>query len=171
MSAEDEKLSLDAEDDSGTIILSSKPSGSGEAKEFSIDKKNALISILVKQALETDPSAERIPVPMVEAAILEKIVQYMNHWKGTEAAVIEKPLRQKELSAVTNSFDADFIDGIDNASRQDLYDIILAANYMGIEGLLHLGNAKVASLIKGQPLEKIKDILAKGTIHESKSEN
>ena len=165
MSAEDEKLSLDAEDDSGTIILSSKPSVSGESKEFSLDKKNALISILVQQALETDPSAERIPIPMVEAAILEKIVQYMNHWQGTEAPIIE------ELSAVTNSFDADFIDGIDNASRQDLYDIILAANYMGIEGLLHLGGAKVASLIKRQPQEKIEDILAKGTTNESMSEN
>jgi len=41
-----------------------------------------------------------------------------------------------------------------------LYDLILAANYMDIKSLLHLGCAKVASLIKGQPLEKIKDILA-----------
>lgn len=31
---------------------------------------------------------------------------------------------------------------------------------MDIKSLLHLGCAKVASLIKGQPLEKIKDILA-----------
>jgi hypothetical protein len=30
--------------------------------------------------------------------------------------------------------------------------------------------SEVASLIKGQPLEKIKDILAKGTKHEGKSE-
>lgn len=41
-----------------------------------------------------------------------------------------------------------------------MYDLILAANYMDIKSLLHLGCAKVASLIKGQPLEKIKDILA-----------
>ena len=34
-----------------------------------------------------------------------------------------------------------------------------AANYMDIRSLLHLGCAKVASLIKGQPLEKIKGIL------------
>jgi hypothetical protein len=40
-----------------------------------------------------------------------------------------------------------------------LYDLILAANYMDIKSLLHLGCAKVASLIKGQPLEKIKEIL------------
>ena len=49
-----------------------------------------------------------------------------------------------------------------------LYDLILAANYMDIKSLLHLGCACVASLIKGQPLDKIKDILSKGTVHESK---
>ncbi len=54
--------------------------------------------------------------------------------------------------------DADFIDKI-GETRQTLYDLILAANYMDIKSLLHLGCAKVASLIKGQPLEKIKEIL------------
>lgn len=54
--------------------------------------------------------------------------------------------------------DADYIDKI-GETRQQLYDLILAANYMDIKSLLHLGCAKVASLIKGQPLEKIKEIL------------
>eukprot|EP01003_Olkasia_polycarbonata_P003706 NODE_2499_length_422_cov_49.705094_g2418_i0.p3 GENE.NODE_2499_length_422_cov_49.705094_g2418_i0~~NODE_2499_length_422_cov_49.705094_g2418_i0.p3 ORF type:complete len:59 (-),score=24.53 NODE_2499_length_422_cov_49.705094_g2418_i0:246-395(-) len=38
-----------------------------------------------------------------------------------------------------------------------------AANYMDVKSLLHLGCAKVASLIKGEPLEKIKDILSTGS--------
>ena len=56
------------------------------------------------------------------------------------------------------NWDAKFIDSI-GENKQELYDIILAANYMDINSLLHLGCAKVASLIKGQPLDKIKDIL------------
>jgi len=58
-----------------------------------------------------------------------------------------------------DKWDAEFIDNI-GINRQQLYDLILAANYMDVKSLLHLGCAKVASLIKGQPLEKIKDILA-----------
>lgn len=54
--------------------------------------------------------------------------------------------------------DADYIDKI-GENRQRLYDLILGANYMDIKSLLHLGCAKVASLIKGQPLDKIKEIL------------
>ena len=65
--------------------------------------------------------------------------------------------------------DADFIDRI-GQNRQVLYDLILAANYMDIKSLLHLGCAKVASFIKGQPLEKIKDILSTGTPSEEKKE-
>merc|ERR1711998_705567 len=84
----------------------------------------------------------------------------MNHHQGTEPAIIDKPLRNKKMSEnVKDKWDAPFIDGITEKSKQALYDLILAANYMDIKALLHLGCAKVASLIKGQPLEKIKDIL------------
>jgi len=62
------------------------------------------------------------------------------------------------LSRAPFARDAAYIDKI-GETRQQLYDLILAANYMDIKSLLHLGCAKVASLIKGQPLEKIKEIL------------
>ncbi len=59
--------------------------------------------------------------------------------------------------------------------KQTLYDLILAANYLDITALLHLGCAKVASFIKGQPLDKIKDILSPGTtpkeVEEENKEN
>jgi len=97
-------------------------------------------------------------------------VEYMNHHKGIEPPIIEKPLRSKIMKDVCKDpWDAEFIDKI-GENRQQLYDLILAANYMDIKSLLHLGCAKVASLIKGQPLEKIKDILSKGTKNEGKSE-
>jgi hypothetical protein len=60
---------------------------------------------------------------------------------------------------VSDKWDAVFIDAVGDGDRQTLYDLILAANYLDIKSLLHLGCAKVASLIKGQPLEKIKDVL------------
>ncbi len=86
----------------------------------------------------------------------------MEHHQGVEPPIIPKPLRSKEMKqVVTDEWDAKFIDKI-GENRKALYDVILAANYMDIKSLLHLGCAKVASLIKGQPLEKIKEILTKG---------
>jgi hypothetical protein len=148
-------LSLD--DVTGSLKVVSK-----DKKEYDIERKHAFISTLIKTSLDTDPSATEVPIPGVASGILVEVIAYMNHHKGVEPPIIEKPLRSKVMKDVCKDpFDADFIDRI-GENRQALYDLILAANYMDIKSLLHLGCAKVASLIKGQPLEKIKDILSVG---------
>lgn len=43
----------------------------------------------------------------------------------------------------------------------NLYDLSLVANYMDIKSLLHLTCAKIASCVKGQPLEKVREILSR----------
>jgi len=129
-----------------------------DKKDFTLERKQAFISKLVKTSLENDEATE-VPIPGVKGPILELVVQYMKEHKGVEPAIIEKPLRSKLMKDVCPyKWDADYIDKIGD-TRQTLYDLILAANYMDIKSLLHLGCAKVASLIKGQPLEKIKEIL------------
>jgi len=132
---------------------------SKDKKEFKVERKHAFISTLVKTSLENDDKADEVPIPGVTGAILELVVAYMKEHKGVEPPIIEKPLRSKVMKDVCpHKWDADYIDKIGD-TRQMLYDLILAANYMDIKSLLHLGCAKVASLIKGQPLEKIKEIL------------
>jgi len=132
---------------------------SKDKKEFIVERKQAFISTLVKTSLENDDKAEEVPIPGVTGAILDLVVAYMKEHKGVEPPIIEKPLRSKVMKDVCpHKPDADYIDKIGD-NRQQLYDLILAANYMDIKSLLHLGCAKVASLIKGQPLEKIKEIL------------
>lgn len=107
----------------------------------------------------TDETAPEVPIPGVNGDILQLVVNYMKEHKGVEPSIIEKPLRSKVMKEVCPyKWDADYIDQIGD-NRQQLYDVILAANYLDIKSLLHLGCAKVASLIKGQPLEKIKEIL------------
>jgi len=129
-----------------------------DKKEYSVERKHAFVSTLVKTSLENDEAAE-LNIPGVFGGVLEKVVEYMAHHKGTEPPLVEKPLRSKMMKdVVQDKWDADYIDRI-GENRQQLYDLILAANYMDIKSLLHLGCAKVASLIKGQPLEKIKEIL------------
>lgn len=152
--ADENVQSLDFDDSGSTTLISS------DEFRFTLEKKSLMISKLVMQALENDANATEVPIPGAKGAILELIIRYMTHHQGVEPPIIEKPLRSKLMKDVCkDKWDADFIDEIGN-NRQKLYDLILAANYMDIKGLLHLGCAKVASLIKGQPLEKIKGILA-----------
>lgn len=133
---------------------------SKDGLEFLVDRKDASISTLVSKSLESDATAPDLPIPGVKGDILKKLVEYMTHHKGTEPPIIEKPLRSKVMSELCKDpWDAAFIDKIAE-DRQQLYDVVLAANYADIKSLLHLGVAKVASLVKGEPLDKIKDILA-----------
>jgi len=159
-----ESLSLD--DEVGTIKLISK-----DGKEFVIEKKYAFVSNLVKTSMDSDPSATELPMPGVRGDTLSRVVEYLIYHKGADPPIPEKPLRSTVMKDVCKDpWDAEFIDKIAE-NRQQLYDLILAANYMDIKSLLHLGCAKVAALIKGQPLEKIKDILSKGTKNEGGKEN
>jgi len=139
----------------GTLILRS-----ADGKTFEVPRKNAFLSNLVKTSLETDADATEVPIPGVKGEILAKIVEYMNYHQGKDPGIPDKPLRSKIMKEVCpqHPWDAEFIDAV-GVQRQLLYDVILAANYMDMKSLLHLGCAKVASLIKGVPLNKIKNIL------------
>jgi S-phase kinase-associated protein 1 len=94
----------------------------------------------------------------------------MNHHKGKEPPLIEKPLRSRFMIEICKDpWDADFIDRI-GEDRKDLYDLMLAANYMDMQPLLYIGAAKTATLVKGQPLDKIKSQLAINRRPEGKEE-
>ena len=146
-------LSLEESICSGSISLLSK-----EGTSFSVDKKWACISKLVNTIVEKDPECTEIPLVEINTKILEYVVNFINEHKGEEPPIVERPLRSKLMKEVTNDWDANFIDQI-GEQRSELYELISAANYLDIQSLLHLGCAKVAALIKGQPIDKIKDIL------------
>ena len=55
-------------------------------------------------------------------------------------------------------WDVVFIDKV-GTNKKQVYDLIYYANAFGNKDLLNLGCDKVASFIKGQPLDKIKDLL------------
>lgn len=145
--------SLEDNDDDQVIKLVSK-----SGKSYDVKKKHAYISELVKTSF-TDKDATELPLPNVKDETLEKIVEYMNHHKGKLPPEIEKPLKSTVMKEVcVDQWDAEYIDKI-AADKALLYDMISSSNYMDIKRLLHLGCAKVACLIKGQPKEKIKEIL------------
>jgi len=97
------------------------------------------------------------------AAVLREVVRYIGSHKTKLPPVIQKPLRSNKMKDVcVCQWDAWFIDTVAE-NRQLLYDVILLANALNIQGLLHLACAKVASLIKGQPLQNIQGILSPST--------
>ena len=105
-----------------------------------------------------DQKAKEIPIKKVNADILKLIVEYLKHHDGKVPQEIAKPIRSVKMERIVDDrWDAQFID---NMSKKTIFQVILGANYMDLPSLLHLGCAKIATLIKGKSPEEIKNILA-----------
>ncbi|ETO20274.1 glycoprotein FP21 precursor [Reticulomyxa filosa] len=103
-------------------------------------------------------STTEIPIKKVKGEILALIVEYLKHHNGKIPAEIAKPIRSVKMEKIVeDKWDADFIN---NMSKKVIFQVILGANYMDVPSLLHLGCAKIATLIKGKSPDEIKQILS-----------
>jgi S-phase kinase-associated protein 1 len=78
-------------------------------------------------------------------------MEYCEKHKNDTPPEIERPLKSANLAEIVEPYDAKFVD-LENL--EELFEIILAANYLDIKSLLELSCAKVASLIKGNYIHK-----------------
>uniref|UniRef100_A0ACD5XR64 Uncharacterized protein n=1 Tax=Avena sativa TaxID=4498 RepID=A0ACD5XR64_AVESA len=115
---------------------------SSDGEDFEIKPEAAALSQTIKHMMEEDCVENGVPLPNVNSNILAKVIEYCN--KHVAAAG-----QQEDLKV----FDADFIK-VDQAT---LFDIILAANYLDIKGLLDLSCQTVADIIKGKTPEEIRE--------------
>ncbi|XP_062024705.1 SKP1-like protein 1 [Rosa rugosa] len=113
---------------------------SSDNETFHIEEAVALQSQMIKHMVEDDCANNTIPLPNVTGVILAKVLEYCQ--KHVEEGG-EEALR---------AWDADFVDFDTNT----LFDVIMAANYLNIKGLLELTAQKTADLIKGKTPEEIR---------------
>ncbi|KAL5200683.1 hypothetical protein ABZP36_021886 [Zizania latifolia] len=127
---------------------------SSDGEEFEVDEAVAMESQTIRHMIEDDCADNGIPLPNVNSKILSKVIEYCN--KHVHAA----SKRSDDATAANNStsgedlknWDADFVK-VDQAT---LFDLILAANYLNIKGLLDLTCQTVADMIKGKTPEEIR---------------
>ncbi|KAI9190836.1 Skp1 family, dimerization domain-containing protein [Polychytrium aggregatum] len=126
---------------------------SSDNVDFSISKEVAFQSILIKNMLEDigDSEDQPIPLPNVTGAILTKVIEYATHHKDDLPAQSEDDPKVKASDDI-DEWDKEFI-AVDQGT---LFEIILAANYLDIKGLLDLGCKTVANMIKGKSVEEIR---------------
>jgi S-phase kinase-associated protein 1 len=118
---------------------------SSDGQKFEIEVELARTSKLIANLLDDSSETEEIPVDQVSGKILQKVMDYLNHIKTTPATKIEKPLKG-EFNECVSEWELSFID----LENEDLFDLMMAANFMEIKALLNLTCAKVASKIKGK---------------------
>ena len=135
------------EDNNQNIKLITK-----EKKEIEISKKAAELSDLLKNSINDYPNEVSFPMEELEEKIGEKIKEYLTHFNGVAPPEIEKPLTQNEMKNVTDDWSAGFIDKL---SMDELVNLTVAANFLGINSLLDLCCAKIASMCKDKSEDEI----------------
>mmetsp|Transcript_34997 Transcript_34997/g.68730 ORF Transcript_34997/g.68730 Transcript_34997/m.68730 type:complete len:181 (-) Transcript_34997:256-798(-) len=135
------------DDDCSNISLLSE-----DGQKFSLPRGAGCISKLVEAIVEGGDGEAEIPLPSVKGHVLQKIVSYLCHHENNPPSEIQKPLKSTNMRDIASPFDADFVE----VDQELLFDLVLAANFMDIQGLLDLTSAKIASMIKGRSVEQIR---------------
>lgn len=125
-------------------------------KTFYVNKKWAAISKLIVNSLGDDDQQE-IRLSAINSAIFKDILTYMEMRKGTEAPLVMRPLKSAKMCEnCQDMLDVEYIEKI-GENKEHLKKIIVAANYMDIQGLLYLSSAKYASTMYKWDIEKIQN--------------
>ena len=125
--------------DSNSNIIKLK---SSDGKVFEIEEnclKRANFFNELRNILNPD---EEINIKDVDSITLIKIIEYLKHYQNEEPKEIPKPLPSPDLKVVLNEWDYNYISPI---SIEDAIGLLNAADHLGIEKLVHLVSAKLAS--------------------------
>ena len=125
-----------------------------DGKEITITKKAAESSELLKGALNDYPKEGSFPLNEIDEKCGEKVKEYLEHFNGEPPKEIEKPITSNEMKKLADEWSADFVDKM---PLDELVNLTVAANYMGINSLLDLCCAKVATLCKDKTEKEIFD--------------
>ena len=92
-----------------------------------------------------------IPVPNVNGAIMRKVIEWATHHKGDPPPPEDDEFKEKKLDEI-DPWDLGFL----KVDQGTLFELILAANYLDIKGLLEVTCKTVANMIKGKTPEEIR---------------
>ena len=123
-----------------------------EGKEFTLSKKQCELSDLLKSAINEYPQETSFPLNDLDEKNAQFIQEFLSHFNGEAPKEIEKPIQSNEMKNLTDEWSSCFIDKI---PLEDLTNLTVVANYMGINSLLDLCCAKVATLCKDKSEDEI----------------
>ncbi|KAH8354907.1 hypothetical protein KR093_000931, partial [Drosophila rubida] len=132
---------------------------SSDKEIFDTDIEIAKCSETIKTALEDlgDESDNSIlPLPNVTSAILRKVLHWATYHAQDDPQQAQEDENKEKRTDDISSWDADFL----KVDQGTLFELILAANYLNIQGLLDVTCKTCANMIKGKSLQDIRETFA-----------
>ena len=127
-----------------------------DGQSFPVDVEIAKKSVTIKTMLEDlgieeEGDDNQVPLPNVDAPILQKVIDWATQHRDDPPPPEENENTQKKPVDISE-WDQDFL----NVDQGILFELILAANYLDIKGLLDVTCKSVANMIKGKSPDQIR---------------
>ncbi|KAB0385421.1 hypothetical protein FD755_000377 [Muntiacus reevesi] len=119
-------------------------------KTFTINMDLFLL-LSVDLGMDDEGDDDPVPLPNVNAAILKKVIQWCTHHKDDPPPPEDDENKEKRTDDIP-VWDQEFL----KVDQGTLFELILAANYLDIKGLLDVTCKTVANMIKGKTPEEIR---------------
>jgi len=132
---------------------------SSDRKDFPVEKATIVrCSETIRNLVENcdDDDETPVPLPNVNAITLENVLKWAELHKddpetpAVQDGVVER--RAENMSDVDKKY-------IESLSEDELYEVLLASNYLDIKDLMDLGCKRVILMIKGKTTEEMRAIL------------
>lgn len=128
-----------------------------DEEEFVVDEAAAKLSDTINHII-TDGCAEgTIPLDNITGPVLAKVIEYCNKHAAAEADADDGTLfcdpDALKAEADLKAWDAEFV----KVDQDTLFDLIEAANYLSVKGLLDLTCMAVADIMAGKSINQIRD--------------
>ncbi|VAI28615.1 unnamed protein product [Triticum turgidum subsp. durum] len=135
---------------------------SADGEEFEVEEAVTMESQTIRHMIEDDCVDKGIPIPNINSKVLSKVIEYCNKHvlaktvdvsSGATCATASDTMAPAALAEDLKIWDAEFI----NVDPDTLFDLIKAASYLNIKGLLDLTCQTAADMISGKPPEEIRN--------------
>ena len=138
-----------------------------DGEVFEIDGKTAALSGLLVDFVSEDEDGDQdepIPLANVTSDVMKKVIEWAEHHKDDpNQEENEGERRTDNISA----WDANFM----KVDQGMMFSLILAANYLKIDGLLKLACDTVANMIRGKTPNEIRQTFNIQSNSENSQEN
>lgn len=129
---------------------------SSEGQIFEVDLQTAMVSGTLRTMMEglgklnTDAD-EVVPLVNVNTATLKKVLQWATYHKDDWLLLAEDDMAIGVRQPLS-SWDAEFF----NVDQATIFELIMAADYLDIKGLMNSGCRVVANMIRGKTTEEMR---------------
>ena len=138
-----------------SVVLVSKEGERRVVSQGVAEAGKVVKTILSEEVKEEDGEAEEIPLPNVSTLILDEVIAFMEMNAQEEMRVLPRPLPSSGLEGCVQEC---FLSFVNRLSWEVLFEVVLAANYLEVDGLLNLTCAKIATVVKGKSPEELNEL-------------